>query len=506
MPKFLDVTDLGAAGQKLGVGGRSVVSYGATGDGTTDDTTAIHAARDAAGVGGTVLFPAGTYLANNLAANVANQTWELAPGAVIKMKTAATNAVYVTADNVTLSGGIFDCSNGTANDGSQHPVRIDGDGCTVRNVTIKDSPLYGIVGFNGNKFTVTGCTITNSWGPGIWVQNSTAAVSNIYDILITNNVVDNSAGGDRSSGIGLYGNSTTQRVNRAVIAGNIITLPYDQPPVDTGSIGAVNCSDFVVTDNVCKGGHIGISTPSAVRAVISNNTVLGFTGYGIELPGTNANVRIIGNAIDPDGQSGDSGITANTGTQSNITIAGNTITGMVPTGAVLIRFGSGSTVDGVSITGNTLRSAHSAYIGILSNGAVSNLAVSGNVFDGLSAANARAMEFLNAITGLTVSGNHFANLALGAVRVGTGSAVTQDYITLDGNGYVNCPYTILNSNYGSGSSALGSNLSVPRKVSVPGSASTAGFPGYWAADSSYIYTYTGNGTTHTWVRATATTW
>lgn len=44
------------------------------------------------------------------------------------------------------------------------------------------------------------------------------------------------------------------------------------------------------------------------------------------------------------------------------------------------------------------------------------------------------------------------------------------------------------------------------RVSVPGTSTTAGKPGYWAADSSYIYTYTGDGSTHTWVRAAAASW
>ena len=41
--------------------GFSVRGYGATGDGVTDDTAAIQAAITAAGAGGTVLFPTGTY-------------------------------------------------------------------------------------------------------------------------------------------------------------------------------------------------------------------------------------------------------------------------------------------------------------------------------------------------------------------------------------------------------------------------------------------------------------
>ncbi|MCA9843204.1 MAG: right-handed parallel beta-helix repeat-containing protein [Dehalococcoidia bacterium] len=44
------------------------------------------------------------------------------------------------------------------------------------------------------------------------------------------------------------------------------------------------------------------------------------------------------------------------------------------------------------------------------------------------------------------------------------------------------------------------------RVSVPSTSATAGKPGYWAADASYIYTYTGDGSTHTWVRAAAASW
>lgn len=44
------------------------------------------------------------------------------------------------------------------------------------------------------------------------------------------------------------------------------------------------------------------------------------------------------------------------------------------------------------------------------------------------------------------------------------------------------------------------------KVSVPANASAAGKPGQWAADASYIYAYTGDGSSHSWVRASAGSW
>lgn len=44
------------------------------------------------------------------------------------------------------------------------------------------------------------------------------------------------------------------------------------------------------------------------------------------------------------------------------------------------------------------------------------------------------------------------------------------------------------------------------KVAVPSTSSSAGKPGQWAANSSYIYAYTGDGITHSWVRASAVSW
>ena len=50
------------------------------------------------------------------------------------------------------------------------------------------------------------------------------------------------------------------------------------------------------------------------------------------------------------------------------------------------------------------------------------------------------------------------------------------------------------------------NDPVSVKVGVPSSSTFVGKPGYWAADATHIYAYTGNGTTHTWVRSAAAAW
>ena len=63
--------------------------------------------------------------------------------------------------------------------------------------------------------------------------------------------------------------------------------------------------------------------------------------------------------------------------------------------------------------------------------------------------------------------------------------------------------------------AVGSSVTVPvtingqpagRKVPAPATATAQGQPGDWAADATHIYAYTGDGTTHSWVRSAAAAW
>jgi hypothetical protein len=44
------------------------------------------------------------------------------------------------------------------------------------------------------------------------------------------------------------------------------------------------------------------------------------------------------------------------------------------------------------------------------------------------------------------------------------------------------------------------------QIGVPSTANAAGLPGNWAANSSYIYKYIGDGTSHSWVRTAAAAW
>ena len=55
-------------------------------------------------------------------------------------------------------------------------------------------------------------------------------------------------------------------------------------------------------------------------------------------------------------------------------------------------------------------------------------------------------------------------------------------------------------------SYYGDGTAFGQKVGTPASATSVGYPGQWAADSSYFYVYIGDGTTHSWVRAPVAAW
>lgn len=151
----------------------------ATGDGTTNDTTAIHAARDrantlatAAGVaGGTLVFPAGNYSVAGLVANVANQTWILLRGAKLTLRDASeVSVVRVTAANVRIEGfgAVIDGNESgqatgvSSDEGSSgvgcHGVKVESvAGVTVRGLTFQNTKHRAVSVNTGSYCAVENC-------------------------------------------------------------------------------------------------------------------------------------------------------------------------------------------------------------------------------------------------------------------------------------------------------------------------------------------------------------
>lgn len=176
--------------------------FGATGDGTTNDSVAIQAAINAvsgAG-GGTVFFPVGTYLvhtgltgASNVNLIGAGQASIIQAGASdITLITATTKSNFHVAD-LLLDGGGQTTDIYTGIDGAFGILLDNATHCSVRNVRIRH---MGVVKSVGDPTSDAGYG-----GFGILVQATTGATN---DILIDNCYVEEIASGGNTRGDGIY--------------------------------------------------------------------------------------------------------------------------------------------------------------------------------------------------------------------------------------------------------------------------------------------------------------
>ena len=387
--------------QLLQTGGPSisVKDYGAEGDGTTDDTAAITAAALAA-AGQTLHFPAGTYLHTGLMSRGANQTWQLEPGALLQLKDAANaHCVVVTHPGFKIAGGTIDGNRANQSLAHWYGVYVQAVAdVTLDGVAIQGVKKRGIYAHDSDRLTIDRCRISDTGENAILVEATDTATAPILDPIIRNCHVDRSGEeGIIEGGIKIHGNLTSnQKVLRARITNNTVRLPTLAPsPQAQVCIEVLNLVEHaVVSGNTTVGGTMGISVARSSCAVVTGNSLGGFSYYGIEWAGS------------PDGTCG------------NNTIDGNSL-GLV--GIVQSLAGSHRT----AITGNTVRGL--ALDGIVTNGGNSTT-ISANIIT-LPTGSRNAINIAGSPTGVTVSGNAIdysgANYAI------AGSLCT--HLTISGN-------------------------------------------------------------------------
>jgi len=166
----------------------SVKDFGATGNGTDDDTAQIKLAITAAGVGGRLIFPKGTYIISALDATgvclrqKSGQSWvgEGAGISVIKLNPSMTTfSIAIRADD-----GATDCS--------IQDMTIDGN----RDEIVPSIDLYStmslVIGASGGKRSVyKNLVLQNSWGRTLQTSNESYA-SKAEEVVIDNVHVLNS--------------------------------------------------------------------------------------------------------------------------------------------------------------------------------------------------------------------------------------------------------------------------------------------------------------------------
>ena len=353
-----------------------VTSFGATGNGTTDDTAAILVAVAAIPpTGGVLFFPPGTY------------------------KT--TMPILVTRSSVAVRG---------VGDASQIDATVAGDGALVFSggswVRAQDLRIIGKfssgIWLRGcSNASVTGCSISGATD-GTGAECSGITISNCSDVWIQRNRLDGNGlgpSGSSSADIGTGSGSTTN--SRITVADNHCTSTLVNVNIGLWNAAFLTvegkyCSGAVTQSGAAGSGGYGImvyQTHSAVTygdAVVAGNIVKDVQGTGIYVQGCPRSV-ISGNLIE------NSCITETRGsllvgaiavTIGSATIAGNEIHGSKQAGIIA----SGTDI---TVSGNTVISASTG--GIVMNG-MTNSVVSLNTLSGCGSGIATS-DYINGTAG-----------------------------------------------------------------------------------------------------------
>jgi len=281
---------------------RDVCGYGAKGDGTTDDLTAIQAALDdMPTTGGALFFPPGTYISSGtikMAGTTGTRSKIMCFGcgaaSIIKRDSSSDNGPLiqmgygeVASEGMTLMGLSFDGN--SANQGASAVQSLvsmaDTDHAKILFCNLTDSAQDGIHVYGSNDGAIYKCRVYANERHGIYQGNIQRTCN---DLLITDSfITDNS-----NSGI-LLGPVTVAQIADCIIynnAENGIGL-YTQPNLSLSDVSIEGCT--------CKGnGNVGIHLNNAYSGTrisgcaIEGNTCNDNTNYGIALVGA-ANAGIV---------------------------------------------------------------------------------------------------------------------------------------------------------------------------------------------------------------------
>jgi parallel beta-helix repeat protein len=281
----------------------NIRDYGALGDGSTDDTTVIQAAMDAASAAQCILYaPPGTYIVTNIQFKPNVTMMGAGWSTVFKLKNSsntfplqATFANAVT--NLTLRDFKVDLNG--ANQSSNGWVAITGaTNVTMDHVYIYNSRTFGLLAQpNGDPITGNQCT-------GWLIKNCRfdTQVSPTTDFAVLNiqysRIVDNYWAACAPSASPSYALSAGRSMQHTIIENN------NFQNTNMVSIGLEDVKDVqVIGNNIIGSGSHGIFIPtfqatfSVERVIVSGNVITGSTDSGIAVGGGSGTGRIINSQI-----------------------------------------------------------------------------------------------------------------------------------------------------------------------------------------------------------------
>lgn len=426
----------------------SVRSYGAAGDGTTDDTAAIRTAIVAAGVGGMLHFPAGTYRVSSAVIPLSGQTIH-GTGATLFRLPAMTADIIALPDDaadvailgLTLDGNEANTPNGLASGvkgtrprrcriervhirnmpASGHGVQFIGGSDNVVSASAFANCGYGVfLGLLANssdaleRNLVTGCTVNGTTHDGIFLTGSagsTASTSTPHGNMVIGNTLTQIGDSAIESGIGCVGTVIANNTIHPTLVGGVLLSSFNAAVLFRDNIGGLAEGNTIAG---CTHGGIGVvaQITASSSITIGPNTVTGCGGDGLAISGSygNTEITITGGLYHRNAGRGVyiSGVT-------NFTITGATCMTNASSGIVLNNCTNGQVVGCTSANNKTGTS----------DGLVTLGSTTGVLFDGLRAyGNAHYGLHLYQGRNLMVGTVHLSSNGAADFKDDTGLAIT----------------------------------------------------------------------------------
>lgn len=296
----------------------SVRTYGASaGASAATNLTAFKNAVAATPSGGTLIVPndpSGPYIIDctgglSTAITVANPITIRIEGTVkSNYGVQQANPPYIfrlTGNNVTIDGmatgsvqgpGTFDTTNSGDDTTMPGLIRVEGNNCIVRGLTVNQPPKIGIQLYNNSKCSIYNCNFTG--GPNSYVIGNTAhfgirTFSGSYHSILNNKFYPDAGGGividgvfsvstinmliSGNSAISLWEKLVYLFTSNSVISNNTI----DYPSGNQTDCIRVEGSQNVITGNWVQNAMGGVTILDGNSNIVSNNKFIGCKQVGI---------------------------------------------------------------------------------------------------------------------------------------------------------------------------------------------------------------------------------
>ena len=356
-----------------------VKNHGAAGDGVADDQPEVQAAIDAAGVGGVVYFPPGTYLltAGKLTVSTNKTTLILDRGAEVKLNNNI-EMILISGDDVSVFGGFWN-ANG-AQTGAKNLFEVTGDKFLLENAVLSGGNNTHINLHGSSDSIIRGNRITANVFSAIFVRGRTGPV-NARNNLIQGNYIFQTGGTD-SDAVQGHSSVSGSDIDGLRIVDNYMEMGSGDFHVEVGSFGGERPRGIVIANNrfVSTATLFGALSIAATDDSVVSGNMIDLVGFGVTIGGievVNAKRIIVdGNIIKQD-SSGEHGIIIDGGTiESNDNIISNNIIEgfdngtAANTAGITIEVSQSSSAKRNLITGNVIRFPTVLNAGVLYSGIV----------------------------------------------------------------------------------------------------------------------------------------